>query len=318
MPAILVPVDGSVHAMKALRIAGDLSEKTAAGSYCCTYSFPTARRDGSWRFPSRTDCRRRSSPTYKRPAARNAFQKQRYGRSASESSRMQTPGRVGAAWRPRVMPIEQGDPVESILIAARHARANTIVMGCRGPERCGIAGLWQRLKTGVPEGGLYLHLGKVNAYGRSRRLQSDFHSYAGSSSWLYWPATAVPTEAQKRPKGQAERTNPGGSHSMKYTMKLVLTVVATVLMGVVAHTAKAADTIKLGLIEPLSGRIAAVGKDALDAFTFAAEQVNKRGGVLNGHPDRDHRPRQRHERGKDHREAEEGGRYGSVAMSFRG
>ena len=45
---------------------------------------------------------------------------------------------------------------------------------------------------------------------------------------------------------------------------------------------KAADTIKIGLIEPLSGRIAAVGKDALDAFTFAAEQVNARGGVLGG------------------------------------
>ena len=36
------------------------------------------------------------------------------------------------------------------------------------------------------------------------------------------------------------------------------------------------------MIEPLSGPIAAVGTDALNAFRFAAERVNARGGVLGG------------------------------------
>ena len=46
--------------------------------------------------------------------------------------------------------------------------------------------------------------------------------------------------------------------------------------------ASAAENIKLGLIEPLSGPIAAVGNDALQAFETAAEQVNAAGGVLGG------------------------------------
>ncbi len=36
------------------------------------------------------------------------------------------------------------------------------------------------------------------------------------------------------------------------------------------------------MIEPLSGPIAAVGTDALNAFRFAAERVNARGSVLGG------------------------------------
>ncbi len=46
--------------------------------------------------------------------------------------------------------------------------------------------------------------------------------------------------------------------------------------------AYAAETVKIGLIEPLSGPIAAIGTDALQAMETAAEQVNASGGVLGG------------------------------------
>lgn len=56
-------------------------------------------------------------------------------------------------------------------------------------------------------------------------------------------------------------------------------LVAATLTG---YSAFAAETIKIGLIEPLSGPIAAVGNDALQNFEFNAERVNARGGVLGG------------------------------------
>ncbi len=55
-----------------------------------------------------------------------------------------------------------------------------------------------------------------------------------------------------------------------------------VAAGLASFSAAAAETIKIGLIEPLSGPIAAVGNDALQAFEFNAERVNARGGVLGG------------------------------------
>ena len=55
-----------------------------------------------------------------------------------------------------------------------------------------------------------------------------------------------------------------------------------VMGGFLATSASAADNIKIGLIEPLSGPIAAVGTDALQAMETAAEQINAKGGVLGG------------------------------------
>jgi branched-chain amino acid transport system substrate-binding protein len=55
-----------------------------------------------------------------------------------------------------------------------------------------------------------------------------------------------------------------------------------VVAGLASFSATAAETIRIGLIEPLSGPIAAVGNDALQAFEFNAERVNARGGVLGG------------------------------------
>lgn len=69
---------------------------------------------------------------------------------------------------------------------------------------------------------------------------------------------------------------------MNRVTKLLLALAAAMVLTITSRGVQAADTIKIGLIEPLSGRIAAVGQDALNAFTFAAEKVNERGGVLGG------------------------------------
>lgn len=64
-----------------------------------------------------------------------------------------------------------------------------------------------------------------------------------------------------------------------YKSKAWLTALVAVLL---AGPATAAETIKIGLIEPMSGPIAAVGRDTLFAFEFWAGKVNERGGVLGG------------------------------------
>lgn len=63
-------------------------------------------------------------------------------------------------------------------------------------------------------------------------------------------------------------------------------VVAAVLFLVTGGTASitfaADDTIKIALIEPLSGPVAGVGRDVLEQFEFFADRINAAGGVLNG------------------------------------
>lgn len=65
-------------------------------------------------------------------------------------------------------------------------------------------------------------------------------------------------------------------------LKLCYGVAGAVVAGLVSLSALAAETIRIGLIEPLSGPIAAVGSEAFDNHVHAANQVNKRGGVLGG------------------------------------
>ena len=62
---------------------------------------------------------------------------------------------------------------------------------------------------------------------------------------------------------------------MKHLSRLVIACTVVMLAVVTMTAAKAAETIKIGLIEPLSGRIAAVGQDALHSFEYAAEQINR-------------------------------------------
>ncbi len=55
-----------------------------------------------------------------------------------------------------------------------------------------------------------------------------------------------------------------------------------VLVCLFSFSAQAAETVKIGLIDPFSGPIAAIGLEVIDNYRLAADAVNKRGGVLGG------------------------------------
>ena len=64
----------------------------------------------------------------------------------------------------------------------------------------------------------------------------------------------------------------------KHTLKILA---ATALAGVMSTSAMAADTIKIGYIDPLSGPFSAVGQTGLAQFQFAADYFAKnQGGVM--------------------------------------
>jgi branched-chain amino acid transport system substrate-binding protein len=61
---------------------------------------------------------------------------------------------------------------------------------------------------------------------------------------------------------------------------LLLAVLSLLLVVVPASVSQAQETIKIGYIDPLSGPFAATGENGLNQFKFAAERINKAGGVL--------------------------------------
>ncbi|OUR79453.1 branched-chain amino acid ABC transporter substrate-binding protein [Alphaproteobacteria bacterium 46_93_T64] len=67
-------------------------------------------------------------------------------------------------------------------------------------------------------------------------------------------------------------------------MKIKSTIIAGAALATLsAFAAQAADTIKIGFIDPLSGPFAATGTNGLAQFRYAVDElVNKKGGVLGG------------------------------------
>lgn len=66
-------------------------------------------------------------------------------------------------------------------------------------------------------------------------------------------------------------------------VRQVLLAAAAFTTAIAAQTAvSTAQNIKIGLIEPYSGRIAAVGTDLLRQWQYLVDDVNKKGGVLGG------------------------------------
>ncbi len=55
-----------------------------------------------------------------------------------------------------------------------------------------------------------------------------------------------------------------------------------VLVSLLSFSVQAAEPIRIGYIEPLSGPIASLGLEGLDTIRLAADRVNARGGVLGG------------------------------------
>jgi branched-chain amino acid transport system substrate-binding protein len=69
----------------------------------------------------------------------------------------------------------------------------------------------------------------------------------------------------------------------KMKLKTIFTyLLSFVLISLFAFSVQAAEPIRLGFIEPLSGPIASVGLEGLDNIKFSADRVNARGGVLGG------------------------------------
>ncbi|HXU89099.1 MAG TPA: branched-chain amino acid ABC transporter substrate-binding protein [Methylomirabilota bacterium] len=64
-----------------------------------------------------------------------------------------------------------------------------------------------------------------------------------------------------------------------WTRLLLLVIVLAVVAGVPSH-ATPADPIRIAFVDPLSGPFAATGENGLNQFKYAADGINKAGGVL--------------------------------------
>lgn len=68
---------------------------------------------------------------------------------------------------------------------------------------------------------------------------------------------------------------------MSRTKSVIIGIlIAAVALAWLPPAASAADTIKIGYMDPLSGPFAATGENGLNQFRYAAAQINKAGGVL--------------------------------------
>jgi len=144
MNTILVPVDGSGHAMKALHIACDLAEKYNGRIALLHVIVPhkSARDLLSLKVAD-------SFPPKLKSALQTAARAASSGRTPAEIpiSVLETVGerildQAAQAVQRRsieveIRELETGSPVEAILLARKLTGANTIVMGCRG---AGVSG----------------------------------------------------------------------------------------------------------------------------------------------------------------------------------
>ncbi len=138
MNTILVPVDGSGHAFKALRIACDLAAKHG-GRIALLHVLAEHRSadeflemDAAGSFDQdleqtlkEIDQSAKTVPEYLLHAVGKAILDQAAGRAARQDLDVD------------ILPIERGAPAECILVARNRSGANTIVMGCRGSSRSG-------------------------------------------------------------------------------------------------------------------------------------------------------------------------------------
>ena len=68
---------------------------------------------------------------------------------------------------------------------------------------------------------------------------------------------------------------------MKLHHRLASTLAASFVLAALTHgNALAGDTIKIGLLEDISGDLAVMGKPKLDGSLLAVEEINKSGGIL--------------------------------------
>lgn len=142
MHTILVPFDGSGHALKALQIGCDLADKYS-GRVVLFHVLATDKRAAEL---LQLQVAREYGPKITEELKKAA------GDPPLAESLLNTVGEkilsLGAARARKrgldteLLAIAKGDPAENILLAAQHAGANTIVMGCRGlsDEKAAIFG----------------------------------------------------------------------------------------------------------------------------------------------------------------------------------
>lgn len=132
MHTILVPFDGSGHALKALQIGCDLAAKYG-GRVVLFHVLATDKRaeellqmQAAREYgPKLTEELKKvaGSPPLAEPLLHAVGEKiLNLGATRARKRGLDT----------ELLAIAKGDPAENILLAAQHAGANTIVMGCRG------------------------------------------------------------------------------------------------------------------------------------------------------------------------------------------
>ncbi len=139
MQKILVPVDGSLHALKALRIASDLAQKYG-GSIVLLHVISKEKNVKDLLDLSVADT---FDSTIRKKLQQilnenNASIPKALLRKIGEKILAQATKKVNRLGLDlEVLEMEEGDPVEIILIARQRTDANTIVMGARGVSASG-------------------------------------------------------------------------------------------------------------------------------------------------------------------------------------
>ncbi len=130
MQTILVPVDGSIHALKALRIACDLAEKYG-GKVTLLHVLVEGRSavelldlHAANAFGPTLTAQLKESGAKAPVELLEVVGRKILDQAAAETDRR--------GLETNQLPIAVGDPAENILIALRQSGASTIVMGSRG------------------------------------------------------------------------------------------------------------------------------------------------------------------------------------------
>ncbi len=139
MQKILVPVDGSLHALKALHIASDLAQKYG-GSIVLLHVISTEKSVKNLLDLAVADT---FGPTIRKKlqhvlSEEKASVPEALLREIGEKILAQAAKKVNRlGLEMEVLEMEEGDPVENILLARQRTNANTIVMGARGVSASG-------------------------------------------------------------------------------------------------------------------------------------------------------------------------------------
>lgn len=143
MSAILVPVDGSSHALKAIRIACDLAEKYGGVVALMHVVVPGRQAGKILAMPVAKGFAPAIVAELKKAAAKE-------GQAVSDAALRAVGQGILADAEARVirrgldaelLPLGTGDPAESILLAIKKTGASTIVMGTRGMSDTDASGM---------------------------------------------------------------------------------------------------------------------------------------------------------------------------------